>query len=152
MEGREGLSSEGGGCGGGGGVTVVSSDAPSDNQVAPGTVTSPELNGQVGMLPAPATEGLVMTVKKRRGRPRKYRPGETAVISPKPISSAAPLPPVIDFSATKRAKFLPFGSWSNLQSSISGELVACSAGGNFTPHIITVNAGEVTWCCYNLVP
>lgn len=89
MEEREGVTSGGGGGGG-------SSDAP-------------EMNGELGMMPAPlpATEGMV--VKKKRGRPRKLKPGEappptTVVMSPKPISSAGPLPSVIDFSAAKRAK------------------------------------------------
>ncbi|CAM8941120.1 unnamed protein product [Rhodiola kirilowii] len=143
MEGREGLSS-----GGGGGVTVVSSDAPTDYPVVSRLVTPPERNGQPGMSPVPAME----TVKKKRGRPRKYRPGETpstAVMSPKPISSAAPLPAVIDFSTAKRAKVRPVvGSESKLQSRVHlgnsnlGELVACSVGVNFTPHIITVSTGE----------
>uniref|UniRef100_A0A7N0UR61 AT-hook motif nuclear-localized protein n=1 Tax=Kalanchoe fedtschenkoi TaxID=63787 RepID=A0A7N0UR61_KALFE len=127
-----------------GGVIVVSSDAPSDYKVARRPL--PEVNGQVGMSPAPATEGLA--VKKKRGRPRKYMPGETppsAVISPKPISSATPLPSVIDFSAAKRAKVRPdskLQSRVHLGSSNFGDFVACSMGGNFTPHIISVNTGE----------
>lgn len=32
---------------------------------------------------------------------------------------------------------------TNLMSICLGEWVACSVGANFTPHIITVNAGEV---------
>lgn len=70
-----------------------------------GKSDAPKINGELGMIPAP--EGMV--VKKKRGRPRKLKPGETpppstTVMSPKPIRSAGPLPSVIDFSAAKRAK------------------------------------------------
>ncbi|MBA0680564.1 hypothetical protein Goari_012256 [Gossypium aridum] len=132
-----------------------------------------------------------MPLKKKRGRPRKYGPdgSVTMALSPKPISTAAP-PPVIDFSAGKRAKvkspisfpktkyelenlgcfkvflvcrekgggvsscdsvgfvkdsesFYGVGNMGMMESSCSYcEWVACSVGGNFAPHIITVNAGE----------
>ena len=32
----------------------------------------------------------------------------------------------------------------NIQLLCAGEWVSCSVGANFTPHIITVNAGEVS--------
>ncbi|CAA3033809.1 AT-hook motif nuclear-localized protein 1-like isoform X2 [Olea europaea var. sylvestris] len=145
------------------GVTVVGSDAPSDYHVAPRTTENPsQLSGseplppvivtppQVGFTPSTAVAAGVdgtTTVKKKRGRPRKYAPdgSVTKVISPKPISSSAP-PPVIDFSAAqKRGKIHPVGSTKKSQNprmELEGELVPCSVGSNFTPHIITANAGE----------
>ncbi|PKI56170.1 hypothetical protein CRG98_023438 [Punica granatum] len=85
-----------------------------------------------------------MPVKKKRGRPRKYRPDGSvpAALSPRPISSAPP--PVIDFSSQKRGKVKTAGSVSKPKFEVEnlGEWVACSVGANFTPHIITVNAGE----------
>ncbi|MBA0762116.1 hypothetical protein Gotri_024665 [Gossypium trilobum] len=64
-------------------------------------------------------------------------------LSPKPISTAAP-PPVIDFSAAKRGKVKSPTPVSKARFEVEniGEWVACSVGANFTPHIITVNAGE----------
>ncbi|GFZ01223.1 AT-hook motif nuclear-localized protein 1 [Actinidia rufa] len=148
MEGREGISSSG--------VTVVGSDAPSDYHVAPRTENLNQPTGsilggtpQVGVPPvAPAPLGA-LPLKKKRGRPRKYGPdgSATKVLSPKPISSAAPSP-VIDFSADKRAKVRPVGptvkqqQQHRMELENSGEWVSCSVGTNFTPHIITVNAGE----------
>ncbi|KAI3468857.1 hypothetical protein Pfo_025520 [Paulownia fortunei] len=157
MEGTNTLSSSG--------VTVLGSDAPSDYHVAPRTTNEnpPQVTGSaslaVTVTPAPvsvtqppseaAGVGGATTFKKKRGRPRKYGPdGSVAVaLSPKPISSSA-LPPVIDFSAVgKRGKVRSVGSAAKLQqlrmeNEGLGEWVSCSVGANFTPHIITVNAGE----------
>lgn len=147
------------------GVTVVGSDAPSDYHVAPRTTenppqvsgSTPTLGPQVGVTPPPAAArtvaaGVVVdttTVKKKRGRPRKYGPDGSVTsmaLSPKPISSSVP-PPVIDFSSEKRGKVRPAGSSSKhhqprVEMEGLGEWVSCSVGANFTPHIITVNAGE----------
>ncbi|KAI7994559.1 AT-hook motif nuclear-localized protein 1 [Camellia lanceoleosa] len=143
MEGREGLSISG--------VTVVGSDAPSDYHVAPRTENP---SHAAGPTPAPTTQlgvslpavGGAPTAKKKRGRPRKYGPDGTVTmaLSPKPISSSAPSP-VIDFSAAKRGKVRPVGSASKqhkMEVDNLGDWVSCSVGANFTPHIITVNAGE----------
>ncbi|KAL5541037.1 hypothetical protein UlMin_002404 [Ulmus minor] len=148
MEGREGVSS---------GVTVVGSDAPSDYHIAPrsenptqaGGSTTPSQVAPPQPVPGPvaSVSGAATTTlpgKKKRGRPRKYGPdGSVAVaLSPKPISSAPP--PIIDFSAEKRGKVRPASSVSKTKYEVEslGEWVACSVGANFTPHIITVNAGE----------
>ncbi|XAR55003.1 hypothetical protein NMG60_11030369 [Bertholletia excelsa] len=164
MEARENMSS--------GGVTVVGSDAPSDYHVAPRTTENPSSAAgsapaaapQVCVSPSPAPApaqatapspaGLgIPTAKKKRGRPRKYGPdGSVALaLSPRPISSSAP-PSVIDFSVSKRGKVRPAGSagkhqlhkvaMENLGIGLGGDWVSCSVGANFTPHIITVNAGE----------
>ncbi|XP_042024779.1 AT-hook motif nuclear-localized protein 1-like isoform X2 [Salvia splendens] len=152
----------------GSGVTVVGSDAPSDYHVAPRTasetppvsapppaaVTPPPPASATPPPPPPpaaaAVAGTVTFLKKKRGRPRKYGPdGSVAgALSPKPISSSAP-PPVIDFSAVaKRGKVRStITSAAKVQMPVMeaesmGEWVSCSVGANFTPHIITVNAGE----------
>ncbi|KAG6383932.1 hypothetical protein SASPL_140722 [Salvia splendens] len=150
----------------GSGVTVVGSDAPSDYHVAPRTaaetppvsapppaaVTPPHPASATPPPPPPAAAvaGTVTILKKKRGRPRKYGPdGSVAgALSPKPISSSAP-PPVIDFSAVaKRGKVRSaITSAAKVQMPVMetesmGEWVSCSVGANFTPHIITVNAGE----------
>ncbi|KAH6768963.1 AT-hook motif nuclear-localized protein 1 [Perilla frutescens var. hirtella] len=156
MEGSNTLSSSG--------VTVVGSDAPSDYHVAPRT-TAENPTGSAppaaSVTPPPATVaptpaaggaagvGATTSLKKKRGRPRKYGPdGSVAgALSPKPISSSAP-PPVIDFSAVaKRGKVRSITSAAKVQlpgmeTESLGEWVSCSVGANFTPHIITVNAGE----------
>ncbi|XVF13272.1 hypothetical protein REPUB_Repub08aG0194400 [Reevesia pubescens] len=137
-----------------GGVTVVGSDAPSDYHIAPRSENSTQNPNQtIGSAP-PQTAGIPvpqpvsvagMPAKKKRGRPRKYGPdgSVTMALSPKPISTAAPSP-VIDFSAGKKGKVKSPTSVSKAKYELEnlGEWVACSVGANFTPHIITVNAGE----------
>ncbi|KAL2902199.1 AT-hook motif nuclear-localized protein 1 [Bienertia sinuspersici] len=143
-----------------GGVTVVGSDAPTDYHIAPRIenndssgpqpqVSVPTPTGQMG-LPSPSTAH-----KKKRGRPRKYAPdgSVTVALSAKPISSAGPAATtttnVIDFSAEKRPKMKPASPVIKQhqpkfepQPENYGDWVSCSVGANFTPHIITVNAGE----------
>ncbi|KAJ8526831.1 hypothetical protein K7X08_029308 [Anisodus acutangulus] len=128
------------------GVTVVGSDY----HVAPSTTTTSQV---VVVSPTPATAITAgLSVKKKRGRPRKYAPdGSVNVLSPKPISSSAPAPsPVIYFSSSeKRGKIRQVGLVSKPQFhqpkvdlDTPGEWVSCSVGANFTPHIITVKTGE----------
>lgn len=147
-----------------GGVTVVGSDAPSEYHVAPRNDNQTPTTGsavqitavvQGGVPPQPPPYTALVTAspaatpvpeKKKRGRPRKYPQdgSATTALSPKPISSSAPLPPVIDFTAEKRAKVRPVSSVSKAKFELEniGEWAPCSVGSNFTPHIITVNAGE----------
>lgn len=97
-----------------GGVTVVGSDAPSDYHIAQRSENSTQnpnpSPGSAAPPHPPSHPAAVLVVgmpeKKKRGRPRKYGPdGSVAMaLSPKPISTAAPSPPVIDFSAVKRGK------------------------------------------------
>eukprot|EP00258_Populus_trichocarpa_P025500 XP_024441519.1 AT-hook motif nuclear-localized protein 1 isoform X1 [Populus trichocarpa] len=141
MEGREGLSS---------GVTVIGAEAPSTYHMAPRT----ENPGQIVVSP-PAVEvppvgaGLIggTAEKKKRGRPRKYGPdGAVArALSPMPISASAPHTGG-DYSAGKPGKVWP-GSYEKkkykkMGMENLGEWAANSVGTNFTPHVITVNAGE----------
>lgn len=115
-----------------GGVTVVGSDAPSEFHVAPRTENQTPTGGSVVQFttavqgnsqPQNPPHTAVVTVvpadttvpeKKKRGRPRKYAADGSVrmALSPKPISSSAPLPPVIDFTAEKRAKVRPVSSVS----------------------------------------
>ncbi|TXG52831.1 hypothetical protein EZV62_022000 [Acer yangbiense] len=137
------------------GVTVVGSDAPSDYHIAPRSDNpTPNPNPAPApapvstLLPSPQSAATALPAKKKRGRPRKYGPDGTVTkaLSPKPISSAAPSPPVIDFSAEKQRKMKPptCKSWLLILRNLLfvGEWVACSVGANFTPHIITINSGE----------
>ncbi|EOA16988.1 hypothetical protein CARUB_v10005226mg [Capsella rubella] len=150
-----------------GGVTVVRSNAPSDFHMAPRSETSnplptslshppppppPQQSSFAPHPPPPATYSSV-PVKKKRGRPRKYD-GAAVTLSPNPISSAAPTTShVIDFSASvKRGKVnsaptssAPASSFFRPKYQVDnlGDWAApSSAGANFTPHILTVNAGE----------
>ncbi|KAJ4912916.1 AT-hook motif nuclear-localized protein 2 [Raphanus sativus] len=145
------------------GLTVARSNAPSDFHTAPRSETSNPPPTSVAPPPPPPQNSLAPTappstaegfpsgpMKKKRGRPRKYgHNGAAVTLSPNPISSAAPTTShVIDFSAAeKRGKVKPTTASSfvrtNHQVENLGEWAPSSAvGANFTPHIITVNAGE----------
>lgn len=113
-----------------GGITVVGADDPSNYHVAArsenhapmaaAAAVSQSISLDLSTVPAMSEQ----MKKKKRGRPRKYGPdGMALAISPKPISSAAPHPPVIDFSAPKRGKIRPPGSgikFNKMNSEISG--------------------------------
>ncbi|XP_021735998.1 AT-hook motif nuclear-localized protein 1-like [Chenopodium quinoa] len=156
MEAKEGGSNSG--------VTVVGSDAPTDYQIAPRIENNSGDTPVAGSSPSPvALTEVHPGSKKKRGRPRKYVPdgAVTVALSAKPISTSAPASAaanVIDFSAEKRpvskapkAKAASANvkqhqhtqaAQPKFESENSGEWVSCSVGANFTPHIITVNAGE----------
>ncbi|RWR82384.1 AT-hook motif nuclear-localized protein 1-like protein [Cinnamomum micranthum f. kanehirae] len=80
------------------------------------------------------SEGVGGIDKKKRGRPRKYGPdGSMALQLFSPSSS--------EFSP-KRGRGRPPGSGKRQLLAALGEWVAGSAGGNFTPHVVTIAAGE----------
>ncbi|XVF07754.1 hypothetical protein REPUB_Repub06bG0166900 [Reevesia pubescens] len=108
----------------------------------------------IGTLGSPGSGGhggLNSLGKKRRGRPRKYDADGnlrlpyhqvvTTTTSSPPGFSLSPSSPT-EFSSSKRGRGRPPGSgnWQLLAS--LGELFANTAGGDFTPHVVTVNTGE----------
>ncbi|WCJ22847.1 AT-hook motif nuclear-localized protein 1 [Euphorbia peplus] len=138
METREGLSS--------GGVTVIGAEAPSAYHVAPRTENSGHLSSSPAVTVTPGNVGSME--KKKRGRPRKYGPdGAVAAraLSPTPISFSAPAGGG-ELSAAKLGKVWPSSyekkKYKKMAQENSGEWGSGSVGTNFTPHIITVNAGE----------
>ncbi|KAL9240398.1 hypothetical protein vseg_014623 [Gypsophila vaccaria] len=95
-------------------------------------------------LPGPkvSTEG-----GKKKGRPRKYGPGgpPKPTLSPMPISAAIPLTGG-DFSGWKQPSARPVGQVVKKAHHVEvqnlGDRPSYSVGSNFTPHLLTVNAGE----------
>ncbi|GER43445.1 AT hook motif DNA-binding family protein [Striga asiatica] len=99
--------------------------------------------------------GDLTAVKKKRGRPRKYDAEgnlNPAYIKSPPLAAAAPpqagftlsTPPSYDYSVgPKRGRGKHHSghtSWPVLAS--LGELFANTAGGDFTPHVVTLHTGE----------
>ncbi|XP_019460592.1 PREDICTED: AT-hook motif nuclear-localized protein 9-like isoform X1 [Lupinus angustifolius] len=88
------------------------------------------------------------SVKRKRGRPRKYGTGGTVslTLTPSPITSASHPGTLIQTQGQKRGRGRPPGSGKKQQlASLGkslGELMSGSAGMGFTPHIVTVGVGE----------
>ncbi|KAG2331045.1 hypothetical protein Bca52824_002225 [Brassica carinata] len=124
------------------GVTVIGAEAPSTYHMAPRPSESPNqfLGSSLAPMEAPmASAGSGDALgKKKRGRPRKNE--ANGALLPMQISSSAPL-------VMKRGR----GKLNGLDMKMhnkrmgfhtSGERFGVGVGSNFTPHIITVDAGE----------
>ncbi|KAF5731099.1 hypothetical protein HS088_TW19G00703 [Tripterygium wilfordii] len=107
----------------------------------PSQLPGPTMASPVGVA-VPLASGTEV-VKKKRGRPRKYSADGTVTtaLSPTPISSSIPL--TGDFSAWKRGRQIDSIKKSHkFEYETPGNKIAYFVGANFTPHVITVNAGE----------
>ncbi|XWS45941.1 hypothetical protein CRYUN_Cryun14cG0022500 [Craigia yunnanensis] len=134
------------------GVTVIGAEAPSAYHMAPRTDNANQIGGGGGLTTvdaSPVSVGLTgSTEKKKRGRPRKYGPDGTMAraLSPMPISSSVPTGGGEFSSGGKQRRGRGSGYQIKHQKGMEmenlGELAATSVGTNFTPHVITVNAGE----------
>ncbi|KAL4188047.1 hypothetical protein AMTRI_Chr09g21910 [Amborella trichopoda] len=131
MEGREGMSS-----GEGGEVAGKFPQAAGIYSQTSGK--APENPSPVISSGAMVSPGMVM--KKKRGRPRKYGPGTAMALALTPVSSSpGPMSPL---SSGKRGRGRPPGSGNKQRLTGLGEWVTNSAGAGFTPHVITIAAGE----------
>lgn len=114
-----------------------------------------------GVLNSGGSDLMNSSGKKKRGRPRKYDSDGNLRVpyiaaaaaaagafgsQPQPTGFTLTTPP--GFSSTpKRGRGRPAGSasgsgnWKSFASSL-GEILANTAGGDFTPHVVTVYAGE----------
>ncbi|CAH8304211.1 unnamed protein product [Eruca vesicaria subsp. sativa] len=102
-------------------------------------------------MPAAAETGS-SEQKKKRGRPRKYNPDGTLAVtlSPMPISSSVPLSS--EFTPRKRgrgrgsrsSRWLKKSQMFQFDRSPAAAAAATAdfMGANFTPYVLTVNAGE----------
>ncbi|XVE77121.1 hypothetical protein DITRI_Ditri13aG0036700 [Diplodiscus trichospermus] len=79
------------------------------------------------------------TVKRKRGRPRKYGPDGTVSLALTPASATHPgtITPT-----QKRGRGRPPGSGRKQLLASLGEWLSGSAGMGFTPHVITIAIGE----------
>ncbi|KAI5067343.1 hypothetical protein GOP47_0017871 [Adiantum capillus-veneris] len=96
-------------------------------------------SGAPTSLPNPSF-GDTGSMKKKRGRPRKYGPDGTVTITIKQFPSPPSMNPLSPLQ--KRGRGRPPGSGKNQQLAALGDLLCASAGAGFTPHAITVAAGE----------
>ncbi|XP_062080490.1 AT-hook motif nuclear-localized protein 7-like isoform X2 [Humulus lupulus] len=122
---------------------------------ATATIHTTSAGGVETMAVVAAQGGVDSLGKKKRGRPRKYdadgnlRLSYLKSVTPPPPSGTTPFSlsstvssPSEFSSSSKRGRGRPAGSgnWQLLAS--LGELFANTAGGDFTPHVVTVSTGE----------
>ncbi|KAI3449136.1 hypothetical protein Pfo_005801 [Paulownia fortunei] len=126
------------------GVSVVAPGASSSYHVAPRTE-----NLGPGTLPTALPMMSAGSERKKRGRPRKYKPDESTsrVFSPVPLSSSAPPATSKSYVEEKKASLArPINSEKKHRNKIGTEKlddwVDCFTGSSFLPHVITVNTGE----------
>ncbi|KAK4411289.1 AT-hook motif nuclear-localized protein 1 [Sesamum angolense] len=126
------------------GVTVIAPGAPSTYHMAP-RIENSEL-GTTQMSSPLMTSG---SERKKRGRPRKYKPDESSsrTFSSVQVSSSAPLASGKAYAEEDKLNVArPMSSEKKLKSKIGTEKlddwVDCSTGSSFLPHVITVNTGE----------
>ncbi|XP_015066107.1 AT-hook motif nuclear-localized protein 1-like [Solanum pennellii] len=119
---------------------AIAPEAPSNYHMVSRTESTPIPPGTLAVITPPvATAFPISSEKKKRGRPRKYGPdGAVArTNSPMPISA--------DFLSKKVSVARP-ASEKKARNKVGaenlGEWISCSTGGNFLPHMITVEAGE----------
>ncbi|KAK8693456.1 hypothetical protein V6N13_071039 [Hibiscus sabdariffa] len=122
--------------------------------MAPRTENANQIGGGGGSAAVDVSSvsvGLTGSIeKKKRGRPRKYGPDGTMAraLSPMPISSSVPSGGGGEFSSSGGKRGRGRGSGYQIKHHKRtdmenlGEWAATSVGTNFTPHVITVNAGE----------
>ncbi|PIN23789.1 hypothetical protein CDL12_03485 [Handroanthus impetiginosus] len=125
------------------GVKVIVPGAPSSYHVAPRVE-----NSELGTSQMTSPMMSMGSEKKKRGRPRKYKPDESSssrVFSP--VSSSAP--PAAGKAYVQEDKLgvtRIVNSEKKHKSKIGTEKlddwIDCSTGSSFLPHVITVNAGE----------
>ncbi|PSR91496.1 AT-hook motif nuclear-localized protein [Actinidia chinensis var. chinensis] len=100
--------------------------------------SSPNLNHGLNIGGAPSGGATGESGKRKRGRPRKYRPdGTNMSLGLSPMSSA----PSAGSTAPRR-RGRPPGSGRKQQLASLGEWMNSSAGMAFTPHIINIAEGE----------
>lgn len=95
--------------------------------------------GVGGSSMQPTTTSTTPPLRRKRGRPRKYGPDGKMSLA---LSYRSAAPQGMSSSAEKRGRGRPPGSGRKQHSPPFGELMSGSAGVGFTPHVITVAAGE----------
>lgn len=135
-----------------------SSDGPAVFRPVSGVSASASY--QVGGAELPAAQSLVVnpgeSVKRKRGRPRKYAADGKVALGQSPAQLSSPASTGFSLSYTSSAKPRPRGSSSSflleqmkkakgrpLGSGKKHQMDGLGSGGiGFTPHVITVKAGE----------
>ncbi|XP_004492719.1 AT-hook motif nuclear-localized protein 11-like isoform X1 [Cicer arietinum] len=82
------------------------------------------------------------TVKRKRGRPRKYGSDRVVSLALSPSTTPSSNPITVTQDGQKRGRGRPPGSGKKQQLASSGESIPDSAGIGFAPHVIQIPSGE----------
>eukprot|EP00249_Psilotum_nudum_P021452 c28110_g2_i1 orf=526-1743(+) len=101
-----------------------------------------DVSAGIASHPMPVSMGMGIErtepLKRKRGRPRKYGADGIVALTAVPLSTAT----VAVTPSQKRGRGRPPGSGRKQQLAALGGWLAGSAGVGFTPHVITIAAGE----------
>ncbi|KAK2433808.1 hypothetical protein P8452_31082 [Trifolium repens] len=121
--------------------TQDGSETNNNVPVATEVATIVDVGSDTGAKSGPAAGSNFPPVKRGRGRPRKHevRVNQPALV---PVTPAPELAIQPIGSGEKRGRGRPRGSGKLQMLASIGGCVAETAGGNFTPHMLTVSPGE----------
>ncbi|KAL3814905.1 hypothetical protein ACJIZ3_016173 [Penstemon smallii] len=112
-------------------------------QMAPRTTENFESGTLAIASPAMSSE------RKKRGRPRKYKPDESGIGMLSPMSMSSTAPPASGKSFVGEGIPIaarPINSDKKLKNKVGAEKlddwIDCTTGSSFLPHVLTVNTGE----------
>ncbi|GAB4844476.1 hypothetical protein Ancab_037852 [Ancistrocladus abbreviatus] len=89
----------------------------------------------------PSVQPSSVSMRRKRGRPRKYAPDGAVSMALSPLSTNSQ-PQGTNMPTLKRGRGRPPGTGRKQQLSSFGEWLPGSAGVGFTPHVITTATGE----------
>jgi len=121
-------------------INNVNNSSSNPNAVNSSAVQTPPNMTANRSLAITMAMGGTDSMKRKRGRPRKYGPDGSMALALAPLSASAPGAPFSPLQ--KRGRGRPPGSGKKQRLAALGEWVVGSAGIGFTPHVITIAAGE----------
>ncbi|KAJ4954582.1 hypothetical protein NE237_011365 [Protea cynaroides] len=120
-------------------TNIGGSSIGSTLQAEPSSAISPHISNV--SVPGPTGVPQGESVRRKRGRPRKYGPDGSVSLALSPLSTSTP--PASSLSPSqKRGRGRPPGTGRKQQLASLGEWLSGSAGMGFTPHVISISVGE----------
>ncbi|CAL0309918.1 unnamed protein product [Lupinus luteus] len=125
-------------------TTIIPQPEPATTITTTTLTTVPQAEATTAITTTTPVPGSVVDSlgKKKRGRPRKYDSEGNLRVSAKQQQQGFSMSPTSSPSSSKRGRGKPFGFNNfHLLGSSTG-MFGCMAGGDFTPHVVTIHTEE----------